>query len=49
MELRANRDPVLSEAMRLLSEVETQAELFAAVDRLNAASRDAQVDASAIR
>ena len=49
MELRANRDPVLSEAMRLLSEVETQAELFAAVDRLNAASRDARVDASAIR
>ena len=49
MELRANRDPVLSEAMRLLSEVETQAELFAAVDRLNAASRDVRVDASAIR
>ena len=49
MELRANRDPVFSEAMRLLSEVETQAELFAAVDRLNAASRDARVDPSAIR
>ena len=49
MELRANRDPVLSEAMRLLGEVDTQAELFAAVDRLNAASRDVRVDASPIR
>ena len=49
VELRAIRDPVLSEAIRLLSEVETQAELFATVDRLNAASRDVQVDASRIR
>ncbi len=37
MELRARRDPVLAEAIRLLGEVETQAELFAAVDRLNGA------------
>lgn len=49
MELRALRDPVLAEAIRLLSEVETQAELFAEADRLNAASRDARLDASAIR
>ena len=49
MELRAKRDPVLSEAMRLLGEVETQAELFTAADRLNAASREVQADASAIR
>ena len=49
MELRAKRDPVLSEAMRLLGEVETQAELFTAADRLNAASREIQADASAIR
>ena len=49
MELRAARDPVFSEAMRLLGEVETQAELFAAADRLNAASRDVRADASTIR
>ena len=49
VELRAPRDPVLSEAMRLLGEVETQAELFAAADRLNAASRDVRADASTIR
>jgi carboxyl-terminal processing protease len=49
MELRAKRDPVLSEAMRLLGEVETQAELFAAADRLNAASQEVRVDASPIR
>ncbi len=49
MELRAARDPVLAEAIRLLSEFETQAELFAAVDRLNAASRDVRADASGIR
>ena len=48
-ELRARRDPVLAEAMRLLGEVESQSELFAAVDRLNAASRDVRVDASPIR
>ena len=35
MELRARRDPVLAEALRLLGEVETQAELFAAADGLN--------------
>ena len=44
MELRANRDPVLSEAMRLLAEVETQEELFAAVDRMTAASRGIRAD-----
>ena len=49
VELRAKRDPVLSEAMRLLGEVETQAELFAAADRLNAASQDVRVDAGPIR
>ncbi len=49
MELRARRDPVLAEAMRLLGEVETQAELFAAADRLNQASRDVRADASTIR
>jgi len=50
MELRAIRDPVLSEAIRLLSEVETQADLFATVARLNAASRDdVRVDAGRIR
>ena len=49
MELRAKRDPVLSESMRLLGEVETQAELFAAADRLNAASQEVRVDASPIR
>jgi len=46
MELRANRDPVLSEAMRLLAEVETQKELFTAVDRMAAASRATRTDAS---
>ncbi len=50
MELRAIRDPVLSEAIRLLSEVETQADLFATVARLNVASRDdVRVDAGRIR
>ena len=46
MELRANRDPVLSVAMRLLAEVETQEELYAAVDRMTAASRGTRADAS---
>ena len=36
MEIRALRDPVLAEALRLLDEVETQAELFAAADASNA-------------
>ena len=36
MELRSLRDPALAEAIRLLGEVETQAELFAAADRLAA-------------
>ena len=35
MEFRARRDPVLAQAIRLLGEVETQAELFAVADRLN--------------
>ena len=49
MELRARRDPVLAEALRLLGEVGTQAELFAAVDRLNVDSRNVPGDANAIR
>ena len=49
MEFRSRRDPVLAEAIRLLGEVETQADLFAAADRLNAASRDVPTDASATR
>ena len=49
MELRARRDPVLAEAIRLLGEIETQAELFAAADRLNQASREVRADASSIR
>ena len=36
MDLRSIRDPALAEAIRLLGEVETQAELFAAADRLAA-------------
>ena len=49
VDLRARRDPVLAEAIRLLGEVETQAELFAAADRLNEASRNVPRDANAIR
>jgi carboxyl-terminal processing protease len=49
VELQASRDPVLAEALRLLGEVETQAELFAALDRLNEASRNVPGDANAIR
>jgi len=49
VELQARRDPVLAEALRLLGEVETQAELFAAADRLNEASRNIPGDANAIR
>jgi len=36
MEIRALRDPVLAEALRLLEEVGTQAALFAAGDASNA-------------
>ena len=35
MEFRAQRDPVLAEAVRLLGENETQAELFAAANEVN--------------
>jgi carboxyl-terminal processing protease len=35
MEFRAQRDPVLAEAVRLLTENETQAQLFAAADQAN--------------
>jgi carboxyl-terminal processing protease len=35
VEFRAQRDPVLAEAVRLLSENETQAELFAAANQVN--------------
>ena len=49
MEVRALRDPVFAEAMRLLSEVETQAELFAAADRVNAASGAVRADTSSLR
>ena len=45
MDLRSRRDPALAEAIRLLGEVETQAELFAAADRLNEISQDDPVDA----
>jgi carboxyl-terminal processing protease len=44
MEFRAQRDPVLAEAVRLLGENETQAELFAAVNQAN----QSNVPASAI-
>ena len=33
LEIRAERDPVLAEAIRLLGEVETQPELFVMVDQ----------------
>ena len=49
MELRARRDPVLAEAMRLLGENRTQAELFAAADRMNESSRNTPSDAIGIR
>jgi carboxyl-terminal processing protease len=46
MELRARRDPVLAEAMRLLGEIETQTELFAAASQAVGPSQ--YVDAGAI-
>ena len=46
LDFRARRDPVLAMAIRLLGEVETQAELFAAADRLNDASQDVPVGAA---
>ena len=49
MEFRAQRDPVLAEAMRLLGEIETQTELFAAADRVHESSRDVPADAIGIR
>lgn len=49
MELRAQRDPVLAEAMRLLGEIETQAELFAAAERMNESSQDVRTDAIGAR
>lgn len=49
MELRAERDPVLAEAIRLLGEFDNQADLYAAVDRMNAASRDVRANASQTR
>ena len=49
MELRAERDPVLAEAMRLLGEVRTQEELLAAVDRVNESSQEVPADAIGIR
>ncbi len=49
IELRARRDPALAEAIRLLGEIETQAELYAAADRLNQATRDVRADASSAR
>jgi hypothetical protein len=41
MEIRALRDPVLAEALRLLDEVGTQAELFTAADQSNAGQSNA--------
>jgi len=49
LDFRARRDPVLAAAIQLLSEVETQAELFAAADRFEEASQDVPVGADAIR
>jgi len=49
LDFRARRDPVLAAAIQLLSEVETQAELFAAADRFEEASQDVPVGAGAIR
>ena len=49
MEFRALRDPVLAEAMRLLGEIVTQAELFAAADRVNESSQELRADAIGIR
>jgi carboxyl-terminal processing protease len=49
MELRAERDPVLAEAMRLLGEVRTPTELFAAADRVNESSQGVPADAIEIR
>ena len=49
MEFRAQRDPVLAEAMRLLGEIETQTELFAAADRVHESSQDVRADAIGIR
>ena len=41
MEIRALRDPVLAEALRLLDSVETQAELFTAADQSDAGQSNA--------
>ncbi len=49
VELRAQRDPMLAEAIRLLGEVETQAELFAAAERVNQDAQDVQPDANTVR
>ena len=49
VELRAQREPVLAEAIRLLGEVETQAELFAAAERLSQASQDVRAEVPSIR
>ena len=49
VELRAQREPALAEAIRLLGEVDTQAELFAAVELENQASQGVRADARAIR
>ena len=49
MEFRAQRDPVLAEAIRLLGEIETQTELFAAADRVHESSQDVRADAIGIR
>ena len=38
----AERDPVLAEAIRLLTTNDTQAELFSAIDAINATTRQAQ-------
>ena len=41
MEIRSQRDPVVAEAIRLLSSVETQEDLFAAAERVKAAQGNA--------
>jgi carboxyl-terminal processing protease len=49
VEFRASRDPVLAEALRLLGEAETQADLFEAADRVNEASRAVREEGPSVR
>ncbi len=49
VEFRSQREPVLAEAIRLLGQVETPAELFAAADRVSQDSQDVRAEAPTIR